>query len=133
MKEFIPGVLIRTHNSKTASQANEESIRLKKACIEGSIKYMRDKAQGKIKLIQNTATPKNIYDVFMDDKCILSHDGNIEVIKGSNTMREITLTIKDSNGQKKRSRIDYKFHSDPNDFTRNNIESHNLKLLRKRH
>ena len=121
LKEFIPGVLLRLR-AKNA-KADDDSERLKKFCIEGSIEYMRAKAQGKIKPKFITDTPKNIYDVYIDDQCIFSHDGKITVVKGPNNMREATFVVKDSNKQIKRPAISYKFNFNQDESSRYDIDT----------
>lgn len=110
LKEFIPGILIRRNTSVDGNYKEKESSRLKKYCIEGSIEYMRDRAQGNIKPEIIAQPPKNIYDVFVDNQCIFDHNGKITVIKGPNNMREATFVVKDSNGQEKRPAIKYHFN-----------------------
>ncbi len=67
LKEFIPGKYLRYGDRKKESPA---SIELKLACINGSIRYMRDNEFGEIKPHITMEAPNLIYDV-----CKVNVDG----------------------------------------------------------
>lgn len=111
LKEFIPGRRLRT-SSVIKREQNEEdvkgSIRLKLDCIKGSIAYIRDQECGKIKPEMKTATPKLIYDVYInkvdvETKILSREDANqVKYEVFSNKATKAELLIKNSFGEVER-------------------------------
>ena len=105
MKEFIPGRFLR--------RCQDDDSDLKTCCIEGLIKYIRDKAKGKIKPNFKNEIEKNFYNVYVDSTCLLSQNDELKFIKQSIDKNEIELIVKDGSDQIKR-KINYEIDTNYN-------------------
>lgn len=65
LKEFIPGRLLRS-TKKSGKEVDNSSLRLKRACIEGSVQYMKDMESSRITPELHTSPPALIYDIVIE-------------------------------------------------------------------
>lgn len=79
LKEFIPGRYLRSNGNKKGSQKdkNPES-QLKLDCIEGSIRYIRDKEEGRFEPVIRTQASQLFHSVYRSMKDI-DHPGENDI------------------------------------------------------
>lgn len=94
LKEFIPGRYLRSNGNKKGSQKdkNPES-QLKLDCIEGSIRYIRDKEEGRFEPVIRTQSSQLFYSVYRSMKDV-DHPGESDIaLLERDTAEKDTVTV----------------------------------------
>lgn len=94
LKEFIPGRYLRYNGNKKDGQKdkNQES-QLKLDCIEGSIRYIRDKEEGRFEPVIRTQSSQLFYSVYRSMKDV-DHPGESDIaLLERDTAEKDTVTV----------------------------------------
>lgn len=119
LKEFVPGKMIQFRKKANAANADYE---LKMTCVDGALKYLRDKRYGMVDIRVNVADAVIPYQV-----TAFTHDGReVTLLNGtkdwkqagciSRNLEELTLQmyLKDGNGEE---RYRFQYLCQPENFT----------------
>lgn len=123
LKEFVPGKMIQFR--KRASQGNAE-YELKMTCVDGALKYLRDKCYGMVDVqvnVRNAVIPYQVTAFTHDGREVILLDGTGDWMQAgciSRNLEELTLQmyLKDGNGEE-RYRFRYQCHPEEFDVRTN--------------
>lgn len=124
LKEFVPGKMVQFRKNASAAHADHE---LKMTCVDGALKYLRDKRYGMVDVRVDVADAVIPYQV-----TAFTHDGReVTLLNGtkdwkqagyiSRNLEELTLQmyLKDGDGEE---RYRFLYHCKPEEFTRRTNE-----------
>lgn len=124
LKEFVPGKMVQFRKNASAASADHE---LKMTCVDGALKYLRDKRYGMVDVRVDVADAMIPYQV-----TAFTHDGReVILLNGtkdwkqagciSRNLEELTLQmyLKDGNGEE---RYRFQYLCRPEEFTRRTNE-----------
>lgn len=124
LKEFVPGKMVQFRKNASAAHADHE---LKMTCVDGALKYLRDKRYGMVDVRVDVADAVIPYQV-----TAFTHDGReVILLNGtkdwrqagyiSRNLEELTLQmyLKDGDGEE---RYRFLYHCKPEEFTRRTNE-----------